>query len=78
MADAFFLDAKVTIGDKTAVTFDFACKMAPHRIENSPQRHGGHREDHEAMMIDCEFILNHVTCILLRVLRASVVNPSIR
>ena len=29
MAGAFFLDAKVTVGDKTAVTFDFACKMAP-------------------------------------------------
>jgi 3-hydroxyacyl-[acyl-carrier-protein] dehydratase len=28
MADAFFLNAKVTVGDKTAVTFDFACKMA--------------------------------------------------
>ncbi|MEX0642037.1 MAG: 3-hydroxyacyl-ACP dehydratase FabZ family protein [Pirellulales bacterium] len=28
MADAFFLDAKVTNGGKTAVTFDFACKMA--------------------------------------------------
>jgi 3-hydroxyacyl-[acyl-carrier-protein] dehydratase len=27
MADAFFLNAKVTIGGKTAVTFDFACKM---------------------------------------------------
>jgi 3-hydroxyacyl-[acyl-carrier-protein] dehydratase len=29
MAGAFFLDAKVRIGDRTAVTFDFACKMAP-------------------------------------------------
>jgi 3-hydroxyacyl-[acyl-carrier-protein] dehydratase len=28
MADAFFLDARVTVGGKTAVTFDFACKMA--------------------------------------------------
>ena len=28
MADAFFLNAKVTVGGKTAVTFDFACKMA--------------------------------------------------
>jgi 3-hydroxyacyl-[acyl-carrier-protein] dehydratase len=28
MADAFFLNAKVTNGDKSAVTFDFACKMA--------------------------------------------------
>jgi 3-hydroxyacyl-[acyl-carrier-protein] dehydratase len=27
MADAFFLNAKVTVGGKTAVTFDFACKM---------------------------------------------------
>ena len=29
MADAFFLNAKVTVGGKTAVTFDFACKIAP-------------------------------------------------
>jgi 3-hydroxymyristoyl/3-hydroxydecanoyl-(acyl carrier protein) dehydratase len=29
MAGAFFLDAKVIVNDKTAVTFDFACKMAP-------------------------------------------------
>jgi 3-hydroxyacyl-[acyl-carrier-protein] dehydratase len=29
MAGAFFLSAKVTKGDKTAVTLDFACKMAP-------------------------------------------------
>ena len=29
MAGAFFLTAKVTKDDKTAVTFDFACKMAP-------------------------------------------------
>jgi 3-hydroxyacyl-[acyl-carrier-protein] dehydratase len=28
MADAFFLNAKVTVGGKTAVTFDFACKMS--------------------------------------------------
>jgi 3-hydroxyacyl-[acyl-carrier-protein] dehydratase len=28
VADAFFLDAKVTSGGKTAATFDFACKMA--------------------------------------------------
>jgi 3-hydroxyacyl-[acyl-carrier-protein] dehydratase len=28
MADAFFLNAKVSIGGKTAVMFDFACKMA--------------------------------------------------
>jgi 3-hydroxyacyl-[acyl-carrier-protein] dehydratase len=28
MADAFFLNAKVTVAGKTAVTFDFACKMA--------------------------------------------------
>ena len=31
MADAFFLNAKVTIAGKTAVTFDFACKMAQPR-----------------------------------------------
>jgi 3-hydroxyacyl-[acyl-carrier-protein] dehydratase len=29
MAGAFFLNAKVSVGGKTAVTFDFACKMAP-------------------------------------------------
>jgi 3-hydroxyacyl-[acyl-carrier-protein] dehydratase len=29
MADAFFLNARVTNGGKTAATFDFACKMAP-------------------------------------------------
>jgi 3-hydroxyacyl-[acyl-carrier-protein] dehydratase len=29
LGGAFFLDAKVTVGDRTAVTFDFACKMAP-------------------------------------------------
>ena len=28
MADAFFMNAKVTVDEKTAVTFDFACKMA--------------------------------------------------
>ena len=28
MADAFFLNAKVTVDGKTAVTFDFACKTA--------------------------------------------------
>ena len=28
MAGAFFLNAKVSVGSKTAVTFDFACKMA--------------------------------------------------
>jgi 3-hydroxyacyl-[acyl-carrier-protein] dehydratase len=28
MADAFFMDAKVTVDGKVAVTFDFACKMA--------------------------------------------------
>jgi 3-hydroxyacyl-[acyl-carrier-protein] dehydratase len=32
MAGAFFLDARVTVGDKTAATFDFACKMAA--VEN--------------------------------------------
>jgi 3-hydroxyacyl-[acyl-carrier-protein] dehydratase len=29
MAGAYFLDATVRVGDRTAVTFDFACKMAP-------------------------------------------------
>jgi 3-hydroxymyristoyl/3-hydroxydecanoyl-(acyl carrier protein) dehydratase len=29
MLGAFFLTAKVTIAGKTAVTFDFACKLAP-------------------------------------------------
>jgi 3-hydroxyacyl-[acyl-carrier-protein] dehydratase len=28
MADAFFMNAKVTVDGKLAVTFDFACKMA--------------------------------------------------
>jgi 3-hydroxyacyl-[acyl-carrier-protein] dehydratase len=28
MTDVFFLKAKVTVAAKTAVTFDFACKMA--------------------------------------------------
>lgn len=29
MGGAFFLDAKVTVGGKTAVSFDFACKLTP-------------------------------------------------
>lgn len=29
LAGAFFMDAKVSVGGKTAVTFDFACKLAP-------------------------------------------------
>jgi 3-hydroxyacyl-[acyl-carrier-protein] dehydratase len=32
MAGAFFMDAKVVVDDKTAVTFDFACKMAPQNV----------------------------------------------
>lgn len=28
MGGAFFLDAKITVGGKSAVTFDFACKLA--------------------------------------------------
>jgi 3-hydroxymyristoyl/3-hydroxydecanoyl-(acyl carrier protein) dehydratase len=28
MAGAFFLNAKILVSDKTACTFDFACKMA--------------------------------------------------
>jgi 3-hydroxyacyl-[acyl-carrier-protein] dehydratase len=28
LAGAYFMNAKVTVNDKTAVTFDFACKMA--------------------------------------------------
>jgi 3-hydroxyacyl-[acyl-carrier-protein] dehydratase len=28
MADAFFMNAKVSVDEKIAVTFDFACKMA--------------------------------------------------
>jgi 3-hydroxyacyl-[acyl-carrier-protein] dehydratase len=28
VSGAFFLNAKVSVGDRTAVTFDFACKMA--------------------------------------------------
>ena len=31
MGGAYFLNARVTVGDKTAVTFDFACKMAEPR-----------------------------------------------
>jgi 3-hydroxyacyl-[acyl-carrier-protein] dehydratase len=31
LAGAFYLAAKVSVGDKTAVTFDFACKMAQPR-----------------------------------------------
>jgi 3-hydroxyacyl-[acyl-carrier-protein] dehydratase len=33
MAGAFFLKAKVTVGDKTACTFDFACKMAATKMQ---------------------------------------------
>lgn len=29
LAGAYFMDAKVLLDGKTAVTFDFACKMAP-------------------------------------------------
>jgi 3-hydroxyacyl-[acyl-carrier-protein] dehydratase len=29
LAGAFFLDATVMVDNRTAVTFDFACKMAP-------------------------------------------------
>ena len=46
--DAFFMNAKVTVGGKTAVTFDFACKMAPTSItksRDSPRRHRVHGED---------------------------------
>jgi 3-hydroxyacyl-[acyl-carrier-protein] dehydratase len=35
LADAFFLNAQVTVGGKTAVTFDFACKMAPTKLQNN-------------------------------------------
>jgi 3-hydroxyacyl-[acyl-carrier-protein] dehydratase len=28
LAGAYFLNAKVTVGEKTAATFDFACKLA--------------------------------------------------
>lgn len=28
LADAFFLTAKITVNNKTAATFDFACKLA--------------------------------------------------
>src|SRR3990172_11903919 len=35
MAGAFFLNAKVSVGDRTAVTFDFACKMAQTTIPNN-------------------------------------------
>lgn len=36
LADAFFLNAKVTVAGKTAVTFDFACKMA--QVEDAGSR----------------------------------------
>jgi len=29
LAGAFFMDARISVDGKTAVTFDFACKMAP-------------------------------------------------
>src|SRR5262249_11413452 len=29
LGGAYFMDATVRVGDRTAVTFDFACKMAP-------------------------------------------------
>ncbi len=32
MAGAFFMDAKVLLNGKSAVTFDFACKMAPRAV----------------------------------------------
>ena len=35
MADTFFLKATVTVGDKTATTFDFACKMAVPRVQGN-------------------------------------------
>jgi 3-hydroxyacyl-[acyl-carrier-protein] dehydratase len=34
MAGAFFMDATVKVDATTAVTFDFACKMAPKSIPN--------------------------------------------
>ena len=43
LAGAFFLDAKVKVGDKTAATFDFACKLAqPNKLKTI--NHRGHRE----------------------------------
>jgi 3-hydroxyacyl-[acyl-carrier-protein] dehydratase len=35
MAGACFLTAQVTVGGKTAVTFDFACKMAPTKSQDN-------------------------------------------
>src|SRR5262245_45812776 len=34
LSGAFFMDATVLLDGKTAVTFDFACKMAPRSIPN--------------------------------------------
>jgi 3-hydroxyacyl-[acyl-carrier-protein] dehydratase len=34
MAGVFFLAAKVTVGGKTAVTFDFACKLAQTTVQD--------------------------------------------
>jgi 3-hydroxyacyl-[acyl-carrier-protein] dehydratase len=38
MADAFFMNAKVTVDGKTAVTFDFACKMAQQKSSSGVEQ----------------------------------------
>jgi 3-hydroxyacyl-[acyl-carrier-protein] dehydratase len=38
MADAFFMNAKVTTGGKVAVTFDFACKMAQQKSSSGAEQ----------------------------------------
>jgi 3-hydroxyacyl-[acyl-carrier-protein] dehydratase len=38
MADAFFMNAKVTVDGKTAVTFDFACKMAQQKSSSEVEQ----------------------------------------
>jgi len=35
LAGAFFMDAKVLVDGKTAVTFDFVCKLAPTSIPSN-------------------------------------------
>ena len=35
LADAYFLKAEITVDDKTAVTFDFACKLAQPVMQNN-------------------------------------------
>ncbi len=72
MADAFFMNAKVTVGGKTAVTFDFACKMA-RDIEDNRTRRKCTLRPREALSSRIARSNIHIP---LRVLRASVVIPT--